>query len=67
VTEPIRIVQGDPWWHRCLLLPGNEGKPTPIWMQGCACVYCAQPAPDEQKKIDAKSAELLRERRNGTR
>ena len=60
MTEPIRIVEGEPFYHRCLLLPGLEGTPTGIWMQGCACVYCAQPAPEEQKEVDRQSVDLLR-------
>ena len=62
MTEPIRIVEGEPFYHRCLLIPGHEGTPTPIWMHGCGCIYCAQPAPDEQKAIDKQSAEILRRR-----
>lgn len=55
------------WDHRCLRLPGKDGIPTRILMQGCGCIYCGQPEPDEQKKIDAESARLLRETAGGVK
>jgi hypothetical protein len=49
------------WGHRCLRLPGHEGTPTKIYMQGCGCCYCGQPDPEEQAKIDTQAASLLRD------
>jgi hypothetical protein len=47
------------WGHNCLRVPGHEGIPTKIYMQGCGCTYCGQPDPEEQAKIDALAAKKL--------
>jgi hypothetical protein len=56
---PIHIVPGS-WTHTCLRIPGKQGIPTKIHMEGMgACLYCGQPGPIQQKQIDADNARLL--------
>jgi len=60
VTEPIRIVKGS-WTHTCLRVPGYDGQPMKIHLEGVgACIYCGDPGPEKQKEIDRQSVGLLR-------
>ena len=61
MNEPIRIVNVS-WTHRCLRIPGREGEPITLHLEGMGgCLYCGQPDPVEQGKIDRVSAKLLRQ------
>jgi len=58
--RPIRIVGGS-WTHTCLRIPGYDGRPTKIHLEGVgACIYCGDPGPEKQAEIDRQSVELLR-------
>jgi hypothetical protein len=56
---PIEIVHNH-WTHTCLLAPGRWGRPTKLELKDVAkCIYCSQPCPEEQAKLDALAAKKL--------
>ena len=57
--KPIRIVPGS-WTHTCLRMPGYEGRPMPLNLEGMGgCIYCGDPGPEKQKVVDEEAVETL--------
>jgi len=53
------------WTHTCLRMPGREGQPTPLIVQGVGgCIYCGDPGPKQQAKIDLHSVKVLKGERD---
>jgi len=55
------------WTHTCLRMPGREGQPTPLILQGVGgCIYCGDPGPEAQPKVDEAAARMLNGEGEGT-